>query len=766
MAANPRAPRSRITHLLVALCTVALGTTIAPGAASAASEATTAATAAQVAPTTLTGVQHIFVAGCAFSDTDLSFPNIANDGIKQVLANVSSYFQHESNGLVVLDAPYWGWTTLPDNAAKYQAEMAKDPANGPAQMLSDCHDNVTSILPAGTTPASYKAVVMLFNDDLGFASQTDHDATGTWIRLRFTGGQGGWTSEATWAHELGHAFGLEHSTWFERTGDNMYSNDYDPMSAFGASTNTRWSFPIGGVCNGITTRPKCVYADTRKAAAVPVGLPPFQKAKLGWISPETIVEPPIGPSQVQLSSPVYSRGGGGPVQLVKAPYGADGAYFAIDLRRKDGGFFEQGLPTGDSVVVYTVEPLLDEAGDQAGADLVSNWGDATVVAVVPPGGTYSGHGLMLRYDYLQLDSRAMLSISRDDTVPPSTALLDVVPLVWTNQANVRIVATDQPGGAGIEAVNASVDDGFTCQNRWPAPCAAVTGPLHLGEGPHNVTYWSVDRYGNTERPHVAQVLIDTTAPVLTPTNLPASSVWSNHDVAVDFTCTGSGAYEQSPLVAGDAQHVVVTGEGGNLAVVPDASRCIDEAGNQAVPAPLGVNIDRTPPRLQFTGVQEGMTYTVGNAPAAGCTAVDDLAGLSGSCRIATTAASGPNPVGAFTAAADATDLAGNTTTASLSYHVVYGWNGLTTPADTATPIRARATVRLQFALTDAGGRRIRTAHATLRRGTTTIGSFTVRPSGIYRFDFVPSSIGAPAGPLPLEISLDDATTHPVNLTIR
>ena len=201
-------------------------------------------------------------------------------------------------------------------------------------------------------------------------------------------------------------------------------------------------------------------------------------------------------------------------------------------------------------------------------------------------------------------------------------------------------------------------------------------------------------------------------------------------------------------------------------MTPNLAGCADEAGNTAVVAPIGVNIDRTPPRVQLAGPQEGATYTLGAVPSTACTAADDLAGLSGPCRVGTTAPSGGNAVGAFTAAATAVDLAGNTSAASASYRVVYGWSGLTSPTDTATPVRARATVRLQFALHDSAGRPVKGARATLRQGTRTVGTFTSRPGGIYRFDLVPSSIGAAPGSLALGISLDDGTTHPVTLTIR
>ena len=104
------------------------------------------------------------------------------------------------------------------------------------------------------------------------------------------------------------------------------------------------------------------------------------------------------------------------------------------------------------------------------------------------------------YDYIQLDGRAMISFSRTDAMPPVTSLPDVSAFAWSRASDVRVVATDQPGGAGVATVYAAADDGHQCFDHWPAPCTPVTGPLHLGDGFHRITYWSVDGIGNVERP--------------------------------------------------------------------------------------------------------------------------------------------------------------------------------------------------------------------------------------------------------------------------
>lgn len=129
--------------------------------------------------------------------------------------------------------------------------------------LLDCQNIARRLLAERNDSAvNYRAVVLLFNFDKRFANQTGqfNDHEGTYVRLRYSGGTGGgWTSEALWAHELGHAFGLVHTTYPTRADGNQYNDFQDAMSGFAQSVRERWDFPAGGVCSGISGHPRCIY---------------------------------------------------------------------------------------------------------------------------------------------------------------------------------------------------------------------------------------------------------------------------------------------------------------------------------------------------------------------------------------------------------------------------------------------------------------------------------------------------------------------------
>jgi hypothetical protein len=142
----------------------------------------------------------------------------------------------------------------------------------------------------------------------------------------------------------------------------------------------------------------------------------------------------------------------------------------------------------------------------------------------------------------------------------------------------------------------------------------------------------------------------------------------------------------------------------------------DKAGNTAV-ASVTVKVDSTKPTVAVTGVTSA-TYTVGSAPTPSCAASDALSGLSGACAV--TGASNPGAVGAHTATATATDSAGNTTTVTASWSVVYMWSGWLQPVNdtahqgaAASVFKIGSTVPLKFNLTDVNGAAVSAASAPL-----------------------------------------------------
>ncbi len=158
---------------------------------------------------------------------------------------------------------------------------------------------------------------------------------------------------------------------------------------------------------------------------------------------------------------------------------------------------------------------------------------------------------------------------------------------------------------------------------------------------------------------------DGTAPTISgaATTSANANGWYNSNVTVKFTCAdatpGSGVATCEP-------DVTLASDGANQKAEGNAS---DKAGNAATPATVsGINIDKTKPTVSFAGgPAAGTSHVFGSVPAApSCSASDALSGLDGSCAI-----SGYSTlVGTHTVTARATDKAGNTETATLTYTVL------------------------------------------------------------------------------------------------
>jgi hypothetical protein len=204
----------------------------------------------------------------------------------------------------------------------------------------------------------------------------------------------------------------------------------------------------------------------------------------------------------------------------------------------------------------------------------------------------------------------------------------------------------------------------------------------------------------------------------------------------------------------------------------------------------GLKIDRTAPVLAVTGVADAGSYILGAVPSAGCTSTETLSGLAGPCTVSTTGGTS-NGVGTFTTTVAATDRAGNTASRSVSYRVVYRFDGFVQPVNdpsltpgVATSIFKQGdTVPLRFSLRNAAGEVVspRTAPAwqvPVRGARTTAavneqassgdgssGTTYKLASSVWKYDW--STRSQAAGYLyTVTVALDDGTTHTVTLGLR
>jgi hypothetical protein len=191
---------------------------------------------------------------------------------------------------------------------------------------------------------------------------------------------------------------------------------------------------------------------------------------------------------------------------------------------------------------------------------------------------------------------------------------------------------------------------------------------------------------------------DTTPPTITGSASPAANTngWRNSAVTVSFTCTDATA----GIASCTAPQTL--GEGANQAGNGTAT---DNAGNSATTQVTGIHVDLTVPVVSVTGVTSGATYTLGSVPVAGCMTTDALSGVQTSAMLSVTGGNASG-VGTFTArCTGATDKAGNTGAASVTYQVIYPFTGFFQPVDNppaVNAIRAGAAAPIKFSL---GGNR-------------------------------------------------------------
>ena len=202
--------------------------------------------------------------------------------------------------------------------------------------------------------------------------------------------------------------------------------------------------------------------------------------------------------------------------------------------------------------------------------------------------------------------------------------------------------------------------------------------------------------GGTATPVSVSLKRDSSAPnAPTATAVPAANAagWNNSDVTVTFADNGDNG--PSGVSACDAA-VVVSADTAGRSV---AGACTDAAGNVGPAGSVTVRLDKTAPSTPtFSSLTDGAAYDFGSVPAEPtCDATDALSGLAG-CTVSGYSAA----VGTHTVSAVARDVAGNTSSSSLTYTVnPYRWGGFYAPVDmngVLNTVRAGSTVPLKFEL--------------------------------------------------------------------
>jgi hypothetical protein len=325
-------------------------------------------------------------------------------------------------------------------------------------------------------------------------------------------------------------------------------------------------------------------------------------------------------------------------------------------------------------------------------------GDTTTVSV-PLSGTGAGTVKYWAVDNAgNMEKPNSISLKWDNIAPTVTHTLSPAANAngWNNSdVTVAFSAKDDDNGSGVDA-------------------GTLTAPVTISDETAGqvVTGSANDTAGNKGTDSVT-VKLDKTKPTITgaiTSGTKGNNGWYIGPVTVSFTCD-----DALSGVATCPDPVVLTS---NDAGQSASGMMTDKAGNTASVTVSGIDIDRENPTLTTAGVNvQGGTYTLGDVPPATCTASDALSGLA-SCVVKVSGGNA-NGVGTFTYAATATDNAGNTTTITGSYKVIYRWDGFLQPInDTAHQVgvstsifKAGSTVPVRFQLKRADGTTIQAAAA-------------------------------------------------------
>lgn len=216
----------------------------------------------------------------------------------------------------------------------------------------------------------------------------------------------------------------------------------------------------------------------------------------------------------------------------------------------------------------------------------------------------------------------------------------------------------------------------------------------------------------------------------------------------------------------------------------------DGVANGSIDDPGGLVFDRTPPTITIHGVDDGASYLLGKAPAPTCTAADNQSGLDLPC-VAELTGGTTNGVGRFTYTATATDKAGNTSTQTAGFRVVYRFDGFAqpindesiTPGITRSVFKAGSTVPVKIQLKTADGTPATPSTAPLwitpQKGsptsatpneqewsdTATTGTVFESTGDSWHYNW--STKKADSGCLyRIGVKLDDGTTHTVTIALK
>jgi hypothetical protein len=348
--------------------------------------------------------------------------------------------------------------------------------------------------------------------------------------------------------------------------------------------------------------------------------------------------------------------------------------------------------TTDPIDVDSIAPSIDYTLDPAAPNGENDWYVTDVEVDFTCADSGSGLASCVGDTTLTDDGAGQSATGSASDVAGNTATVSATG-IDIDQTGPEITYSLSPADPAVTGwFTSAVEVTFHCEDETSgvASCEEPTTILD-GEG-LTVDATATDVAGNTTTITTDRIDVDTIDPTIGHTLSPSVpngvNGWYTQDVTVDFTCADGGSGIDT--CEGD----VTLGEGEDQSATGTAT---DVAGRTASDTVIDIDIDKTDPLVSLVGGPSG-SYVFGSDPAAPtCSASDALSGLA-SCVVT----GGGTTVGSHSYVATATDNAGNSATATLSYTVL-AWNtlGYYAPVDMGgvlNTVKGGSTVPLKFEL--------------------------------------------------------------------
>jgi alpha-tubulin suppressor-like RCC1 family protein len=345
-----------------------------------------------------------------------------------------------------------------------------------------------------------------------------------------------------------------------------------------------------------------------------------------------------------------------------------------------------------------------------------------------------------------------------------------------------------PNGSSVtlDGSQSSDPEGDVLSYSWSGPFGTATGvspTVTVPLGTHTITL-TVDDGMNGPVTDTVEITVSDTIPPSTSAMLDGTmgqNDWFVSDVIVTLIATDncSGVKEIHYAIDGVEQPVVLDSTAVFILAEDGAHTltywAVDNALNTEQAGVLPVNIDATAPEITITGISQGIKYPACTPPTPEHTATDATSGLSTSS--ATHTGGNANGVGEYSYEVTASDIAGNTAVETVTYKVVYTFEGFLIPVSKGKSFNLGSTIPVKFRLNDGCGNPVSVATATLSLQLLVGGEPTSNPipdSG-NTFLYVPeenhyiynlSSDILSVGTWQATVTLDDTEAHTINIGIK